>query len=158
MSHRFLLDAMLGSLTRWLRLYGYDTIYLKDVEDIDLIELAKKEDRILLTRDELLTRIANKRGIHSYYLNKINDAEALLEVARVFNLSYNIENLRCPLCNYVINKIDKNEIKDLIPKNTFERFNDFWICKGCKNVYWKGSHWQKILSTLNNVNELKGNP
>ncbi|MBN1682773.1 Mut7-C RNAse domain-containing protein [Candidatus Bathyarchaeota archaeon] len=157
MEHKFLLDGMLGSLTRWLRLLGYDTIYLKNENDHKLIEIAESEDRILLTRDELLVKIAKKKGIKSYYITKNNDKEALNDVVSEYNMIFNTEKIRCPICNSFLKNTDKNNIKNMIPEKVFNKFYEFWICDGCKKIYWKGTHWPKILTTINNAIENKNN-
>jgi len=53
---RFVADVMLGSLSRWLRLFGFDTLYSNDFDDRELIKISIQDDRILLTRDHSLAR------------------------------------------------------------------------------------------------------
>src|SRR3712207_2312024 len=53
-SVRFLCDAMLGGLAKWLRAAGYDTYYARegtDVSDASLTRKALEEGRVLLTSD-----------------------------------------------------------------------------------------------------------
>jgi hypothetical protein len=53
----FACDAMLGGLARWLRAAGYDASWRKDVGDWELIRLALREQRTLLTSDTGILRI-----------------------------------------------------------------------------------------------------
>jgi uncharacterized protein len=48
---RFVLDVHLGTLTRRLRLLGFDCWYRTDADDDELAAVAVEDDRILLTRD-----------------------------------------------------------------------------------------------------------
>ncbi len=81
MAPRFLLDGMLGSLARWLRIGGYDTEYRKDTEDDELVDEALRWSRILLTRDEVLVIRAKKRGADSIYIKSERDEEALAQLS-----------------------------------------------------------------------------
>ncbi|MHA2204095.1 MAG: Mut7-C RNAse domain-containing protein, partial [Candidatus Hodarchaeales archaeon] len=151
MKMKFLLDGMLGSLCRWLRIIGYDSIYRRDYLDDDLIEEAKRTNRILLTRDRDLVTRAKKRDISSCYLDAFTNEEMLKFLVENLNLVIKSSDSRCPKCNYLLNKTEKTEIKSRVPKNTYENFDEFWICCDCGNVYWRGSHWDNISKTLKNA-------
>src|SRR5262245_23478757 len=60
---RFVADAMLGRLARWLRALGYDTLYFRDAPDRRLLALALTDQRRLLTRDAALARRARDAGL-----------------------------------------------------------------------------------------------
>src|SRR5215207_8725140 len=55
-SPHFLADAMLGRLARWLRVMGFDTAYDPALTDPALVALARRDGRVLLTRDRRLLR------------------------------------------------------------------------------------------------------
>jgi uncharacterized protein len=48
---RFIADAMLEKLTKWLRILGYDVTYERKIEDAVLIRQALAENRLILTPD-----------------------------------------------------------------------------------------------------------
>lgn len=148
MELRFILDAMLGSLARWLRICGYDAEYPGNISDEELIRLASSEGRILLTRDELLYRKAMREGLESFLVEGERDAEMLRSVARRFNLKLDPEKSRCPLCGAELKAADKETVKDKVPTRTLKAYEDFWICNSCGQVYWKGSHWRSILEIV----------
>ena len=60
---RFLLDGMLGSLARWLRICGYEASFMENTSDDELIRRALEGDLILLSRDKQLCRKAQKEGL-----------------------------------------------------------------------------------------------
>ena len=72
---KFLADGMLGKLARWLRMLGHDVIYLVEFDDSELLELAKKEERVLLTKDLDLYKRAIGRGLDSYYVEGKTEPE-----------------------------------------------------------------------------------
>jgi uncharacterized protein with PIN domain len=153
----FLVDEMLGELARWLRLLGYDTRYLKDVTDQELIEYSKREKRVLLTCDQELDRRAVKEGASSFLLRPDSLVNRLATLAKTYGLDLSLSptNSRCPTCNGKVREIsDMAELKGRVPSKVQERNQEFWICTNCKKVYWVGGHWRRITKTINEVREL----
>ncbi len=74
---KFLADAMLGKLTRWLRILGQDVVYSVEFNDSELLDLAKKEKRVLLTKDFELYKRAISKGLDSYYVEGKTESEHL---------------------------------------------------------------------------------
>jgi hypothetical protein len=155
---RFLLDSMLGGLTRWLRILGYDSQYLKDVSDSRLLSQARHESRILLTSDSQLYRTAIAKGINCFLISTQNESERLAHLAYRFNLNLKLDSStsRCPLCGSNIEPVQKDKICTKVPHATLKLYKSFWICTNisCAKVYWQGSHWKKIEETLRNASEI----
>jgi len=147
---KFVLDGMLGKLARWLRMMGHNTKYFTELGDARLLEISKKEERILLTRDFVLYQQAIAKGVETFYVEGNTEPERLAELAKRFNilLTINLELSRCPKCNTTINLVPKEEIKDKVEKNTLLNYNEFWLCPNCGAVYWQGAHWTKIRANL----------
>jgi uncharacterized protein with PIN domain len=153
-SARFLADAMLGSLARWLRLLGYDTIYAGNLSDPLILErLGEDRERILLTRDRGLCRRALKMGYRCILLQGYDLEEDLYTVARRTGIRLSIDpsRSRCPICNAPLREATREEVKGKVPSNILKRHERFWICTGCGKVYWRGGHWRGIEETLKRV-------
>ena len=141
---RLLCDHMLGSLARWLRFMGYDTEYPPPIPDRELIEKAREEDRILLTRDkELAARFSGAICVRSDDLE-----EQVREVATILPLEVIDPLSRCSLCNTPIVPASVEEVRDAVPEGVLSRHNAFWRCPTCGKVYWQGSHWDKMIARL----------
>ena len=145
---RFLIDGMLGSLCRWLRIIGYDSEYRRSTIDEELIKEAKKTGRILLTRDRSLVLRSKKHGIKIKYVEGSTNEERIRFLINCLGLKADTRNSRCPLCNGGLNKIKKESIVDKVPNKTFKHYNLYWMCKKCGRVYWRGSHWKNISKFL----------
>jgi uncharacterized protein with PIN domain len=148
---KFIADRMLGRLSRWLRLFGYDTLVIRQQENEDemLIELAEKEGRILISRDRVLVRKAIKKGIRAYPVQSSEIMEQLREMKKEFGIEIEPRMERCTLCNSTIRKAKPEEMeliraKDYVYPATLERVNEFWLCDDCGQVYWLGKHWENI--------------
>lgn len=150
---KFIVDGMLGRVARWLRMLGYDTKYAGDLQDNEILEIAANEGRIILTKDYQLYRKANASGIKAVFVEGRTHIEKMVDLSRQLNISLeiNIEKSRCPKCNSPIKPIEKESIKDKVLYSTYKTYNEFWICTGCSQVYWKGSHWKKINDSLNKI-------
>jgi uncharacterized protein with PIN domain len=154
----FLLDGMLGKLSRWLRMMGYETEYLNDCPDNKLLVIAKRDSLILLTSDEELYRIASARGIEAYYVRGRSEVERLAELAQRYDLNLEIDtsNSRCPVCGSLIREVPKKEVQKAVPPTTFNVYQSFWVCTNpkCAKIYWQGSHWKRIERTLENARKI----
>ena len=147
---KFVVDGMLGSFTRWLRLLGYEAEYFKGASDDFLLERAASEDATLLTRDVELFRRARARGLQVFFVEGEDEAERLSEVAGRFGLRLDVDEVlsRCPTCGASLKRVDVEEVRDRVLEGTLGRYREFWACTGCGKVYWRGGHWKKINETL----------
>jgi uncharacterized protein with PIN domain len=125
---------MLGSLNRWLRICGFDTKYIQNAPDEELLELVKNEGRVLLTRDVTLFRKAS--------------------VAVRFGLSLGGEMSRGTECGGSLRSAAKGDVRDLVPSGTYSAYDEFWVCGSCGKVYWRGSHWGNIIDTIDEARRL----
>ena len=147
---KFITDGMLGKLTRWLRMLGHDVEYSRSDDDKKLIERAKSEKRILLTRDLKLYQQAMTQGVDAVLVEAPTGAEKLADLAGRFNFKLEIDVTvsRCPKCNAKIKPVSKDMVLDRVPETTSTYYNEFWECLGCGQVYWQGAHWKRIETTL----------
>jgi len=147
---KFIADGMLGKLARWLRLAGYDTLYFNIPNKIFLIRKAKEENRIILTRD---TKFFSQNKEITVFIENEDFLNQLKEVKNKLNLDFN-ENkffIRCSLCNIILGKKEKEEIKSLVPEYVFQTHEKFSQCSVCKRVYWEGDHWKKIKEVFSKI-------
>ena len=160
MEIKYIVDEMCGKIARWLRLLGFDTVYLTsensdaeaEVDDDYLLSRAIIEKRILVTRDVTLYKRAVKVGVR-VILIQCNDIKNKLREVLLNTLKDKTLMIkpRCPICNGTLKRIDKEEVKKLVPKRVFESFNKFLFCEKCKKVYWFGTHWKYIKRTLEEI-------
>jgi len=144
---KFILDVHLGKLARYLRMLGFDTLYENNYPDPQIIDIAKNEKRIILTRDVGILK--NSAVTHGYWIRSQNPKEQLKEVITRLDLSVNIKPLfRCMECNGIIEQVDKKEIIDQLKPKTKKYFNEFFQCTQCKKVYWEGSHYEKMINSI----------
>lgn len=139
----FVLDTHLGKLAAYLRMLGFDTRYRNDFLDDELARISSEEGRILLTRDRGLL----KRGVvsHGYCVRESNPRQQLVEVLRRFDLVESITPFRrCIRCNGLLKSVPKQTIIDRLPPKTQQYYDEFHICESCAQIYWKGSHYQRM--------------
>lgn len=152
---RFVVDTMLGRLARWLRAMGYDTLYLGQAGDRRLVQLARAEDRILVTRDRMLARLAHPRGclIRSELVD-----DQILETVALLGLSpVEADWLsRCLDCNARLEPREKALLESRVPEHIFATQTDFMGCPGCGKIYWAGTHAERILDRLRRLLDRRG--
>ena len=136
---KFMVDHMLGSLARWLRMMGYDTAYDKTKEDPEIAKQARDENRFILTRDK---ELAKEPG--AFLLDKEDLDEQLKAVSEKFGLKYSDDLIRCSTCNGDLVALPKEEAKGKVPEGAYQVNERFWRCSKCEKIYWKGTHWNGI--------------
>lgn len=153
---KFVVDANLGKLTKYLRMLGFDSLYDNRFEDEEIIRIATDEDRLILTRD--LEMLKNSKVTQGYFLRSSQPEQQLLEVNEKFDLyRYFRAFSRCMICNGRVKSVEKSKVKDLVKEETYRIFSDFYQCNQCRQIYWKGSHYEKMEALVNSLKESKNN-
>ena len=152
----FFVDAMLGNVAKKLRILGYDTHYSSSIDDKQIIKEALDEHRIIITKDQTLAKSAKKSKLDVVLLITANDTEQFLEIAKKLNIKKILldSNLaRCSLCNGNLESVTKDTIIELIPDGVAKKNSEYWQCKSCKKIYWKGTHYDNIQKFVDELNE-----
>lgn len=147
---KFVLDVHLGRLARYLRLTGFDSYYRNDLEDNEIIRISLEDQRIILTRD--LPLLKNGLVTHGYFVRETSPKKQIREIIQRFDLkSRFIPFSRCLECNGSIESVDKALVQDKIRANTLKYISEFYRCKSCGKIYWKGSHYSRMLTIIENL-------
>lgn len=141
----FILDVHLGKLARRLRLLGFDALYRNDYDDPEIVDIAAREKRIILTRDGGL--LCAKAVTHGYRIRSQNPEKQLHEVLERFDLYGRINPFtRCTACNGMLEPTPKSDILPYLQPRTIRYHDAFFRCLACKKIYWKGSHFSRLKS------------
>jgi uncharacterized protein with PIN domain len=134
---------MLGRLAARLRLLGYDTLTVYDLADSEVTRLAA--GRILLTRDAALART---QAVPVHFVVATSPREQLTEVIAALGLTPDPSRLftRCTLCNTPVEPAAEDDVD--VPPGVRGRHLAFFRCPACGQVYWHGSHVERILDDL----------
>ena len=150
---RFLLDSHLGRLAAYLRMLGFDCLYRNDYDDAELAELVQREKRILLSRDRRL--LMRKVVQYGYCLRSLEPPEQLTEVVRRFDLADKIRPFhRCLRCNGALQPVSKETVLDRLEPLTKIHYDEFSLCPACDQVYWKGSHVERMEKLIESVKRI----
>lgn len=147
---RFVLDGHLGKLASHLRMLGLDSLYHNAYKDEELVRISLNEVRILLTRDRLL--LMHKVITRGYLLRSMNSTEQLHEVVQRFRLVKWVRPFeRCMRCNHLLRPVTKERVLEKLEPLTKKYYDEFKLCPDCGQVYWKGSHYERMLALIDKV-------
>ena len=144
---KFVADVHLGRLTRYLRMMGLDVLYKNDFNDDEIVLISLKERRAILTKDRGILK--RNEVTHGYWVRSINVEEQAKEVLKRFDLQKEIKEFsRCIECNELLNPIKKETIIEQLPPKVAKFHNEFFQCTACNKIYWKGTHYQRMLTFI----------
>ncbi len=147
---RFLVDAMLGRLARWLRILGYDASYVSDIADAELARRAFEENRVVVTRDRAFSE--EWRIPRVLVLESEAPLEQLRAIVAAFDLDWRKRLFtRCSSCNLEIEPVPREEVAERVPPRVLREQHDFLRCAGCERIYWEGSHLERMRGTLDDT-------
>ncbi len=151
---------MLGKLAKKLRIFGFDTIYLPNIDDGNLIEFAIDTKRILLTKDKELYKRTLKIKIPCHLLTFENELDNIISILKRYGIKsihlVTNDNTRCTICNGEIESIKRETLSSTIdaniPKKVLDNNSIFYKCTMCKKIYWNGTHILKLNTLIDKIN------
>ena len=143
---------MLGSLAKWLRIFGYDTLYPDMItNDNEVLNIAKAEKRLLVTRDKELLIRGKKLLLDVLEIQTTNLDQQLVQVLTYMPIDHTQVLTRCTLCNTPLINVEKKATKTHVPPKVFETRDQFWYCSVCDKYYWMGTHYDNMIEKINKL-------
>ena len=136
---RFVADRMLGRLAKWLRILGYDTVYTSTMTKEEAVRIAKKEGRLLITRD---THISAEGLPGLVFIVEDRFRDQVVEIVRKLKLDPPEDQIfrLCTVCNALLNDVSLDEVRQEVPEFVQKTQTKFLRCPECRRVYWGGTH------------------
>lgn len=140
---KFILDVHLGTLAKYLRILGFDTLYENNYSDDQIVEYALREERTILTKDRgILKRNNVTRG---YFVRNTQPEKQLEEITKRFDLKGSIKEFtRCLVCNSLLENAGVEKIEKLVPRKVKLYHKVYYYCSKCDKIYWNGSHYKRM--------------
>ncbi len=158
MEQRFIADAMLGKLARWLRVMGCDVEYFPTIDDGGLVTRAQRSGRLILTRDTLLIRRRQARENH-FFVREDGYRDQVRQVVEAFAIDPFAHFLsRCLECNALLVDAAREEAAERVPPYVFATQDDFQKCPACGRLYWRGTHRERMAEELKRIVGPRVNP
>lgn len=149
---KLLFDAMLKRTAKWCRVFGIDSSYAADKDDTELLKIAKKDGRTLVTKDAELASRCKSGSVPFLLLESDILEEQIAEIVKKTGATFSFpDNTRCSACNGGLVIHPKEEVKDKVIPEVFKRHEKFWVCNSCGKAYWEGSHWKNITAMFERV-------
>jgi uncharacterized protein with PIN domain len=152
---RFATDATLGKLGRHLRAAGFDTVCQHESRNSVFFNTIEA-DRIILTRScTLLIRFNH----HPLVFIRDNDPfQQMLQVMQELDIRQSDMKpfSRCLICNLETTPVDKQTLGGKVPAYIWQHHQTFRVCRGCKRIYWAGSHHDRLRTRFDMLFKPKG--
>ena len=150
MEPRFVVDVNLGRLAKWLRVMGYDSVFIPDVEDGELLRVAREQGRIALTRDRYIVerRVVTTGQVRAVLVTSDDFRAQMRQLTETLGLTFENGFSLCIECNEALQSIGKESVRDRVPPFVFSTQEQFYQCPGCGKLYWRGTHWRNMHAEL----------
>ncbi len=150
---QFIADVHLGKLARYLRLLGFDVLYSNTYQPEEMIDIAAKQNRVLLSKNALLQK--QHPDLSFCVVQHSDPVEQLQQVIKQFDLLRQVQPFtRCLICNGMLVSVLKEDILLFLPENTAKYYDEFWQCAQCSRIYWKGAHYNRMIKWLHRLEEI----
>jgi uncharacterized protein with PIN domain len=145
---KFITDASLAGLAKWLRLLGYDTVVYSGNAGRPMMRQALNQKRVLLTRRrDMLDR---QFSGDMFLLPAASTGRQLNFIIHKLSLKIGCENMYriCLICNSKLHPATRMEVHDLVPPFVFENHDRYNRCDRCGKIFWPGTHIRNALQFL----------
>ena len=147
---KFIVDANVGRLTKWLRAMGYDAVFLRRGDDGDLVRRAIREGRAIVTKDRklLLRRVIASGEVPVVPITSDLLEQQLQELSERVPLDWDRAFTRCMECNVELEPVERAHVREEVPPYVYRTQESFSRCRRCRRVYWPGTHWAHMRQVL----------
>ncbi|HKZ62792.1 MAG TPA: Mut7-C RNAse domain-containing protein [Nitrososphaera sp.] len=155
----FIADAMLGSVARKLRIFGFDTLYIAHAHDDEILKVGIEQGRVILTADKELFKRIVKTGAPGVLVSGAGDLDDIVHILsknRVTSVDLNGIGSRCSMCNGLLEERTPEQVRNGLPDRVAECHREFYQCNTCSKVYWEGGHLRHIRAFARSVDSKLG--
>ncbi len=152
---KFIVDNNVGRLAGWLRALGYDTLFINPIEDRDLVQIAQREGRTILTRDRGIfrRRVICSGEVPALAVESDDWRHQLAQVVHELALNATPRLTRCMSCNGLLRACSRDDARPHVPPYVYQTQEEFLVCDTCTRHYWRGTHWQRIHDELSALSQ-----
>ena len=148
--NKFLADINLGDIVKYMRVLGLDLFFDSLLSTREIIEISKRENRIILTKDSKLLKF--KDVSHGIFIRPGTTTGQIRRIINYLDIKDDIKPFsRCLQCNTLLDVVPKDKILDRIPPMTKDFCDEYVQCQSCDKIYWKGTHFihmEKVLKQI----------
>lgn len=151
MDMKFIVDINVGKLAKWLRIMGYDALLFKDKDDSDMVKIALRQERIILTKDTgiMKRRLVTNGKLKALLIEGENSELQIRQVAEMFGLDFHYNPFSlCLECNERLIETSKDSLEGRVPPYVYKTYDLYMQCPSCHRVYWRGTHWEAMNKKL----------
>lgn len=148
--NKFIADINLKDIVKSMRVLGFDLYYDPLLATREIIELSKREHRIILTKNRELLKF--KDVTHGIIIRPGTTTEQIRQIIDYLDIKDNIKPFsRCLRCNTLLKSVLKDKILDRIPQKSKEFCDEYVQCQSCDKIYWKGTHFINMKKVVKQI-------
>ena len=140
----------MGRLAKWLRVMGYDPLFVPNADDRELLRIAHEQSRVIVTMDRYIVerRVVTAGQVRVVLVTSDYFREQMRQLAQTMELDLQGGFSLCIECNQVLRQVSKETVRERVPPFVFDTQEQFYECSQCGKVYWRGTHWHNMRAEL----------
>lgn len=130
---------------------GFDSLFFDGEDDSQLVKQALAEGRILLTRDTgvIQRRVVASGRLKAVLLKSEQPEEQMQQLIAALDIKLQSHPFTvCLECNQPLSEKSPSDVKERVPPYVFKTQSQYMECPQCRRIYWRGTHWQAMLTRL----------
>lgn len=148
--NKFIADINLGDIVKYMRALGFDLFYDSSLSNREIIEISKRENRIILTKNRKLLKF--KDVSHGVFIRPGTTEKQIRRIINYLDIKDDIKLFsRCLQCNTLLKVVQKEKILNRIPPMTRVSCDEYTYCQSCDKIYWKGTHFINMMGVLKQI-------
>ena len=147
---KFIADSNLRKIVQYMRALGFDVFSHPSLSPQKIIEVSKKENRIILTMSRKLLKF--KDVTHGIFIRPGTTEEQIKRILDLLDIRKSIKPFsRCLRCNSLLKTVGKEEIAARIPPKVKAFCDDYSYCSSCDKIYWEGIHFTEMKRVIDRI-------
>ena len=148
---KFVVDANVGKLVKWLRMMGFDTVFFDEPDDGRMVKIALAQGRTIITKDSgvMKRRTITSGRVKAVLVSGDSSENQMTTVLKKLDLAGKERPFtRCLECNTELTEMDKSEAEKRVPPRVSQLQHQYMVCPACHRIYWRGTHWKAMTDKL----------
>ena len=138
----------MGKLARFLRMAGFDTVYVKEDNLSQVLAISKEENRLIVSRNSKYLELQLASNLCHLTVDEPLDQFRKLVTDLQMQLDEKRFLTRCLQCNETLEKTATEKVSERLYDFVARTQPEIYVCPRCDKLYWHATHARAMIARL----------